>query len=70
MCKKLNDLYYGHAIRQVIDWYIESLGNTTIENNIISMQIALETLSYVVLVEQNKVLTDEEFDENLSATKY
>lgn len=68
MCKKLNELYYGHAIRQVIDWYIESLGNTTIENNIISMQIALETLSYVVLVEQNKVLTDEEFDENLSST--
>ena len=32
------------------------------------MQIALETLSYVVLVEQNKILTDEEFDENLSST--
>ena len=32
------------------------------------MQIALETLSYVVLVEQNKLLSDEEFDENLSAT--
>ena len=68
MCNKLNDLYYGMAIKQVIDWYIETLGNTTIENNIISMQIALETLSYVVLVEQNKILTDEEFDENLSST--
>ena len=68
MCSRLNDLYYGQAIKQVIDWYIETVGNTTIENNIISMQIALETLSYVVLVEQNKVLSDEEFDENLSAT--
>ena len=54
------------AIKQVIDWYIETLGNTTIENNIISMQIALETLSYVVLVEQNKILTDEEFDREVS----
>ena len=68
MCKRLNDLYYGHAIKQVIDWYIETLGNTTIENNIISMQIALETLSYVVLVEQQKILSDEEFDDNLSST--
>ena len=68
MCSKLNDAYYGMVIKQVIDWYIETLGNTTIENNIISMQIALETLSYVVLVEQYKILTDEEFDSNLSAT--
>ena len=68
MCKKLNDMYYGQAIKQVIDWYIETLGNTTIENNIISMQIALETLSYVILVEQEKVLSDEDFDRNLSST--
>lgn len=68
MCNKLNDLYYGQVIKQVIDWYIETLGNTTIENNIISMQIALETLSYVVLVEQQKILSDEEFDENVSST--
>lgn len=67
MCKKLEDGYYGPAIKNVIDWYIESLGNITIENNIISIQIALEALSYVVLVEQNKLLTDEEFDRNLSS---
>ncbi|RDY28386.1 hypothetical protein CHL78_005655 [Romboutsia weinsteinii] len=67
MCKKLEDAYYGEAIKHVIDWYIESLGNATIENNIISIQIALETLSYVVLVEQHKILNDEEFDVNNSS---
>lgn len=67
MCKKLEDAYYGPAIKNVLDWYIESLGNMTIENNIISIQIALETLSYVVLVEQNKLLNDDEFDRNTSS---
>ncbi len=37
------------------------------ENNIISVQIALETLSYVILVEQSKILTDEAFDCNLTS---
>lgn len=67
MCKKLEDGYYGPAIKNVIDWYIESLGNVTLENNIISIQVALEALSYVVLVEQHKVMTDEEFDSNLAS---
>lgn len=68
MCKSLEDSYYGSAIKRVIDWYIESLGDITIENNIISIQIALETLSYVILVEQEGLLSDEEFDKN-SASK-
>ncbi|AKP42731.1 TPA: hypothetical protein KN209_002367 [Clostridioides difficile] len=67
MCKKLEDFYYGSAIKSVVDWYIESLGSATMENNIISVQIALETLSYVILVEQNKILTDEVFDCNLAS---
>ncbi len=67
MCKKLEDFYYGSAIKSVVDWYIESLGSATMENNIISVQIALETLSYVILVEQNKILTDEAFDCNLAS---
>lgn len=67
MCKKLEDGYYGPAIKNVVDWYIESLGNVTMENNIISIQVALEALSYVVLVEQNKIMYDEEFDRNLAS---
>ncbi|MEF9990571.1 MAG: hypothetical protein RRZ84_03975 [Romboutsia sp.] len=67
MCKKLEDGYYGPAIKNVIDWYIESLGNVTMENNIISIQVALEALSYVVLVEQHKIVSDEEFDKNLTS---
>ena len=34
MCNKLEDGYYGPAIKHVIDWYIESLGDITLENNI------------------------------------
>lgn len=64
MCKTLEDSYCGNAIKRVIDWYIESLGDITIENNIISIQIALETLSYVILVEQEELISDEEFDYN------
>lgn len=67
MCKNLEDGYYGLAIKRVIDWYIESLGDITMENNIISIQIALETLSYVILVEHEELLSDEEFDENSAA---
>ena len=39
MCNKLEDGYYGPAIKHVIDWYIESLGDITLENNIISFHI-------------------------------
>ena len=64
MCKKLEDEYYEPTIKHIIDWYIESQNNITLENNIISVQIALETLSYVVLVELYELLLEEEFDEN------
>ncbi|MGL5694022.1 MAG: hypothetical protein ACRCXA_08085 [Peptostreptococcaceae bacterium] len=64
MCKKLEDVYYEPTIKHIVDWYIESLNNITLENNIISVQIALETLSYVVLVELYNLLDDEEFDNN------
>ena len=67
MVNKLDDEYYGLAIKHVIDWYIDSLNNMSLENNIISIQIALETLSYLVLVEQYKILTDEEFDKNTTS---
>jgi hypothetical protein len=65
MLKKLEDTYYSQVLKNVIDWYIESLGHITLENSIISIQIALEALSYVVLVEQ-KIITEEEFDLNNS----
>lgn len=67
ICKKLEDFYFGKAIRNVVNWYIESLSSITLENNIISVQVALETLSYIVLVEQEKTITDEEFDKNVTS---
>ena len=68
MNNKLIDDYYNEAIRQAVDWYLQSFDGLTLENILISIQICLETLSYIVLVEQEKMLTDDEFDENL-ATK-
>ncbi|WP_250674689.1 hypothetical protein LZ906_010250 [Paraclostridium ghonii] len=67
MCRKLHDPYYGPALKNVVDWYIESLDNISIENNVVSIQIALETLSYVVIVEKNKILTDLEFEKNTAS---
>lgn len=67
MCRKLHDSYYGPALKHVVDWYIESIDNISIENNVVSLQIALETLSYVVVVEKNKVLTDVEFEKNTAS---
>lgn len=67
MCRKLHDSYYGPALRHVVDWYIESIDNISIENNVVSLQIALETLSYVVIVEKNKILTDVEFEKNTAS---
>lgn len=67
MCRKLHDSYYGSALKHVVDWYIESIDNISIENNVVSLQIALETLSYVVVVEKNKILTDVEFEKNTAS---
>lgn len=67
MCRKLHDSYYGPALKHVVDWYIESIDNISIENNVVSLQIALETLSYVVIVEKNKILTDVEFEKNTAS---
>ncbi|MCU9807460.1 hypothetical protein LEQ06_04245 [Paraclostridium sp. AKS46] len=47
----LNDKYIERVLKHCIEWYIEICGYTIIENRIISVQIALESLSYVVLVE-------------------
>ena len=63
----LHDDYYGQALKHVVDWYIESLDNINIENNVISIQIALETLSYVVIVEKAKILNDIEFEKNTAS---
>lgn len=63
---KLKDDYYSEAMRQAIDWYLQSFDGLTLENNLIAIQICLETLSYIVLVEQENFLTDDEFDKNLS----
>ena len=68
MNNKLIDDYYNEALRQAVDWYLQSFDGLTLENNLISIQICFETLSYIVLVEQEKLLSDDEFDENL-ATK-
>jgi hypothetical protein len=68
MCRKLHDSYYGPALKHVIDWYIDSLDNNiSIENNVVSIQIALETLSYVVLVEKNKLLSDRAYENNTAS---
>jgi hypothetical protein len=43
------------------------LNAITFENNIITIQIALETLSYIVLVEVNNILDEKEFDRNFTS---
>ena len=55
MCKRLEDTYYSSAIDNTVDWYLEALNGNNIDNNIISIQTALEMLSYVVLVEMKEV---------------
>nr|WP_314277993.1 hypothetical protein [uncultured Peptostreptococcus sp.] len=62
MCKKLQDPYYSSAIVSSLDWYIESINGRNIYNNIISIQTALEMLSYVVLVEMKDVYSQLEYD--------
>lgn len=64
--KKLEDEYFDTSIKKIIDWYIEP--SATLENNIITIQIALESLSYIITVKIFKILNDFEFDKN-SASK-
>ena len=64
MCKKLEDTYYSVAIDNTVDWYLGALNGNNIDNNIISIQTALEMLSYVVLVEMKAVYNPIEYDKN------
>ena len=64
MCKRLEDTYYSSAIDNTVDWYLEALNGNNIDNNIISIQTALEMLSYVVLVEMKEVFNTFEYDRN------
>ena len=64
MCKRLEDTYYSSAIDNTVDWYLEALNGNNIDNNIISIQTALEMLSYVVLVEMKEVFNTVEYDRN------
>lgn len=62
MTKKLEETYYFETFSSILDWYIESLNGMNMGNNIISIQTALEMLSYVVLVELNGIFTEQEYD--------
>ena len=64
MCKKLEEDYYNDTILNVLDWYMEAINGLNIGNNIISVQTALEMLSYVVLVETEKKYRQEEYDKH------
>lgn len=66
MCKKLEDPYYYDIIVSIMDWYIESVNGLNIKNNIITIQTALEMLSYIVLVEKEGIYTDAEYDSHPS----
>ena len=68
MCTRLDDNYYSVALKRVIDWYVDCLNNISLENNIISIQVALESLSYIILVEKENIISKEQFDLN-SASK-
>lgn len=62
MCKKLENNYYNSTIQNILDWYIEALNGHNLSNNIISIQTALEMLSYVVLVEDSRNISKKKFD--------
>lgn len=61
-CKKTDDPYYYSSIVNILDYYIESISSSNMGNNIISIQTALEMISYVVLVETEMMYKDEEYD--------
>ncbi len=67
MCKKLENDYYNDAITSIIDWYIEALNGLNMGNNIISIQTALEMLSYVVLVEEEEFFSQSEYDSHIAS---
>lgn len=62
MCKKLENPYYNTTILNIVDWYIGALNGVNMGNNIISIQTALEMLSYVVLVEDERKMSQSEYD--------
>lgn len=66
MCSKLQENYYNDTISNVLDWYIEALSGMNLGNNIISVQTALEMLSYVVLVETENRYRPDEYDKHSS----
>ena len=66
MCKKLEEDYYNDTISNVLDWYMEAINGMNLGNNIISVQTALEMLSYVVLVETENTYRQSVYDKHLS----
>lgn len=61
MCIKLNENYMERVIMHCIEWYIEECGDTTIENRLVSAQIALESLAYAMLVTEGKKISEYKF---------
>lgn len=61
-CKALEDRYFNSTLENILDWYIEALNGINLGNNIISIQTALEMLSYVVLVENSSCMSVKQYD--------
>lgn len=64
MNKKLNEKYYREVFSNIMPWYVEALNGINIDNNIISIQTALEMISFVVLVESSSELSVEKFNQS------
>ena len=67
--KKQEDPLWNKVLWEVLWWYIDSQSETFVEKKIVSVQVALESLSWVYLVEDGNVFSKTKYDAIHSAAQ-
>ncbi|AZV42007.1 hypothetical protein BAOM_1397 [Peribacillus asahii] len=68
LVEKLNDELWGDVLPVVLSWYLDSRSSIIVENKIVSIQIALETLAWTYIVEEKEIMDGNIFNNKLRAS--
>ncbi|MCP8970802.1 hypothetical protein [Ectobacillus ponti] len=68
LVKQLKDDLWGDVLKRTLSWYFDSNDARYVENKIVAVQIALETLAWTFLVEEHEIVARSVFDKKLRAS--
>lgn len=68
LVERLEDDFGSRVFWEMLSWYIECHSDSIIENKLVSIQVALETLSWVYLVQSSQLISKRQYKMNTASS--